>query len=73
MARYSVWHSTGKHDGESGHPTLAEAKAEFDHQIDRRGVVQVELTEETEDGPVVIQSWDAIDTGNSGERDPNTL
>lgn len=72
MKRYAVWHSTGKFDGDSTHDTLAQAKAEFDHQRSRRGVTHAELSENTEDGPVVIQSWNAVDVGNP-DPDPCTL
>ena len=63
MAKFSVWHTTGKFDGDSSHATLADAKAKFDHQRSQRGVVQVELIEETDEPnePVVIQSWSAGD------------
>ena len=66
MAKFTVWHTTGKFDGDSSHATLADATEEFDHQRSQRGVVQVELIEEA-DEPVVIQSWSA------GDCDQNTL
>lgn len=65
MARYTVWHTTGKFDGDSVHETLADAKAEFDNQRSRRGVQQVELSEEADGGPVIIQSWNATDAETS--------
>ena len=58
MTHYTVWHSSGKADGCSAHDNLAAAEAEFEHQRSRRNVVEVVLSEDTDDGPVSIQSWD---------------
>ena len=72
MARYTVWHSTGKFDGDSVHATLAEAIEEFDDQRSRSDVIQVELIDLSGDEPVVLQSWNAADVGG-GDPDPCTL
>ena len=59
MTQYTVWHSIGQFDGCSAHDNLAAAEAEFERQRSRRNVVEVVLSEDTDDGPVSIQSWDA--------------
>lgn len=61
MTRYWVWHSSGKRDGDSIHDNLAEAEAEFEDQRAERNVVEVVLTEETDDGPVTLQYWSATE------------
>ena len=59
MTQYTVLHSIGKFNGCTAHDNLAAAEAEFEHQRSRRNVVEVVLSEDTDDGPVIIQSWDA--------------
>jgi hypothetical protein len=55
--RYLVWHSTGKHDGDTAFDNLADAEAEFDHQCGRSNVVEVELQDITvPDDPFVIKA-----------------
>jgi hypothetical protein len=61
MAKYTVWHSDGKSDGDSTHDSLEAAQAEFDYQRSRRNVFDLDLSEVTEDGFVSILSWNAKD------------
>lgn len=65
MTRYTVWHSTGKRDGDSGHDSLDEACAEFDHQVDRREVCEVELIDNTDEAnPVTLRRYSADQTAD---------
>lgn len=58
--RYTVWHSTGKRDGDAGFDSLRAAEIEFDDQAARDDVTEVELIDNDDpDNPVTIKRYDA--------------
>lgn len=63
MTRYTVWHSTGKRDGDSGFDAIEDAQREYDDQVARADVVEVELIDNNsgKDGPIVLKRHDAAE------------
>lgn len=62
MNRYTVYHSTGKRDGDAGFDSLDAAQVEYDDQKGRDSVVEIELIDNAgPDNPITIQSWSASD------------
>ena len=58
MNRYTVWHTTGKFDGDDGFDDLEKARAEFEHQKTRTNVVQVEMMDTSDaSDPKPIDIW----------------
>jgi hypothetical protein len=52
--RYSVWHTTGKRDGDSAWNDIDDAMAEFDAQVARTDVVEVELIDNNDPATSVV-------------------
>lgn len=62
MDRYTVYHSTGKRDGDAGFADLTKAQQEFDSQCARADVCEVELIDNVNpDTPVIMQRYSAAD------------
>lgn len=60
---YIVWHSDGKRDGDSSFDDIDDANEEFDHQTQRRGIVEVELVSfdnPHDDAPKQLRYWSAV-------------
>lgn len=56
MKRWTVWHSTGKRDGESQFDTREDAEVEFDAKLSRADVLEVELIDNADPAnPVTIK------------------
>lgn len=49
MARYNVWWTTGRADGDSSYDKLADAESRFDDVTGRSDIVEAEITDNEAD------------------------
>jgi hypothetical protein len=58
--RYTVYHSIGKRDGDAGFDRIEAARQEYDDQVSRKDVCEVELIDNANpDDPKTISRYDA--------------